>query len=236
MPAAIASIVGHEVRDPYGVSKLAVRGLTQALATEFVSPGLTATENAMQDVPETVVRHLVENLQLVQRVGQVTDVSKRVLFLCSDAASFVTGETFKVSGGYPRTISPRSQARVRVTGLRLDRGVLTNLYEAITDHAGVTSPRPFNDMGGIQALTTKDRAFLPVGGVLVLGDRGQLVRRGEHPPRRARSRVAPARRDAGLLIRRCGHVHKDLRSCPPDQGPHTHSGCLTSSCARGSWV
>jgi hypothetical protein len=31
-------------------------------------------------------------------------------------------------------------------------------------------------------------------------------------------------------------VHKDLRSCPPDQGPHTHSGCLTSSCARGSWV
>jgi hypothetical protein len=88
----------------------------------------------MQDVPETVVRHLVENLELVHRVGQVTDISKRVLFLCSDAASFVTGETLKVSGGYPRTISPRSQARVRVTGLRLDRGVLTNLYEAITDH------------------------------------------------------------------------------------------------------
>jgi NAD(P)-dependent dehydrogenase (short-subunit alcohol dehydrogenase family) len=106
----IASIAGHKPASPYGVSKLAVRGLTQALATELapdrirvnaVSPGLMATEAAMADLPAELVRTFVDDLQLVHRTGQVGDVVAAVLFLSSDAASFVTGETLKVSGGYP---------------------------------------------------------------------------------------------------------------------------------------
>lgn len=106
----IASIAAHLSSTPYGVSKLAVRGLTQALANEFaddgvrvnaVSPGLMATDNALADLPEEFVRNFRDNLQLIHRTGRVDDVVAAVLFLCSDAASFITGETVKVSGGYP---------------------------------------------------------------------------------------------------------------------------------------
>ena len=56
----IASIAAHLSTSPYGVSKLAVRGLTIAFAAEFaphrirvnaISPGLMATENAMAELP-----------------------------------------------------------------------------------------------------------------------------------------------------------------------------------------
>jgi NAD(P)-dependent dehydrogenase (short-subunit alcohol dehydrogenase family) len=106
----IASIAGHKPSSPYGVSKLAVRGLTQALATELaadgirvnaVSPGLMATDAAMADLPAELVRSFVDDLQLIHRRGEVRDVVEAVLFLASDAASFITGETLKVSGGHP---------------------------------------------------------------------------------------------------------------------------------------
>ncbi len=106
----IASIAAHLSSTPYGVSKLAVRGLTVALAQEFaedgirvnaISPGLMATENAIADLPEEFVRDFRDNKQLVHRTGTVEDIVAAVLYLCSDAAGFITGETLKVSGGYP---------------------------------------------------------------------------------------------------------------------------------------
>jgi 3-oxoacyl-[acyl-carrier protein] reductase len=95
------------------VSKLAVRGITVALAGEFapdgirvnaISPGLMATENAMTDLPDEMLKDFVENRQLVHRLGRMDDVVAAMAFLCSDDASFITGETIKVSGGYPAEI------------------------------------------------------------------------------------------------------------------------------------
>jgi NAD(P)-dependent dehydrogenase (short-subunit alcohol dehydrogenase family) len=109
----ISSIAGFMATSPYGVSKLAVRGLTMAFATELaadkirvnaVAPGLMATENALLDLPKELVDRFVGELQLVKRLGQMDDIAKTVLFLCSDDASFITGETIKVSGGYPLAI------------------------------------------------------------------------------------------------------------------------------------
>jgi NAD(P)-dependent dehydrogenase (short-subunit alcohol dehydrogenase family) len=106
----LSSISGFLPTSPYGVSKLAVRGLTIALATELgadgirvnaVAPGLTATENALADLPEEMVATFKDELQLVKRTGTMGDVTPVVLFLCSDDAAFITGETLKVSGGYP---------------------------------------------------------------------------------------------------------------------------------------
>jgi NAD(P)-dependent dehydrogenase (short-subunit alcohol dehydrogenase family) len=42
---------------------------------------------------------VIRSLQLVQREGTVDDVVRALLFLCSDSAGFVTGETLKVAGG-----------------------------------------------------------------------------------------------------------------------------------------
>lgn len=106
----ISSMASYASRSPYGVSKLAVRGLTIAFATEFapmgircnaIAPGLIATESALADLPQETVDSIVKDRQLIHRLGQVDDIVQMMLFLCSERSSFITGETFKVSGGTP---------------------------------------------------------------------------------------------------------------------------------------
>jgi 3-oxoacyl-[acyl-carrier protein] reductase len=106
----ISSMAAHLHVSPYAVSKLAVRGLTVSLASELapdkirvncISPGLMATENAMAELPQEMVDDFVSTKQLIHRLGQMDDIVNAALFLCSDDASFITGETIKVSGGYP---------------------------------------------------------------------------------------------------------------------------------------
>ena len=48
-----------------------------------------------------MVDDFVLNRQLVHRLGRMDDIVAAALFLCSDEASFITGETVKVTGGYP---------------------------------------------------------------------------------------------------------------------------------------
>lgn len=100
----------------YAVTKLAVRGLTVALAAELaqdnirvvgLAPGGTASEGAIaeQSTPEGQ-RHfarLVEH-QLIKRAGTMEDLVGPMLFLCSDLAGMVTGETLIVGGGFPLRI------------------------------------------------------------------------------------------------------------------------------------
>lgn len=106
----ISSMAGFMNITPYGVSKLAVRGLTVAFASELssdrirvnaIAPGLMNTENALADLPQALVDHIVRERQLIHRLGTMNDVVSAMLYLCSDEASFITGETLKVSGGYP---------------------------------------------------------------------------------------------------------------------------------------
>jgi 3-oxoacyl-[acyl-carrier protein] reductase len=106
----ISSMAGYMSATPYAVSKLTVRGLTVAFATELaqdrirvnaIAPGLMNTENALADLPKPLIDELTYRLQLVRRLGTMEDVVSAMLFLCSDDASFITGETLKVSGGYP---------------------------------------------------------------------------------------------------------------------------------------
>jgi NAD(P)-dependent dehydrogenase (short-subunit alcohol dehydrogenase family) len=106
----ISSIAGHMSATPYGVSKLAVKGLTIALAREMsgsnirvnaIAPGLMATENAVGDLPDELFDQFVNHNQLVHRRGEVADIVSAMLYLCSEDASFITGETLSVSGGFP---------------------------------------------------------------------------------------------------------------------------------------
>jgi NAD(P)-dependent dehydrogenase (short-subunit alcohol dehydrogenase family) len=95
---------------PYGVSKLAVRGLTVAFAQELapdkirvnaIAPGFMATENAVSDIPSDIVDKVVNEFQMVHRMGTMDDVVAAALYLSSDDAGFVTGQTLSVNGGYP---------------------------------------------------------------------------------------------------------------------------------------
>jgi len=106
----LSSVAGYLNRTPYGVSKLAVRGLTVAFATELaadgirvnaIAPGMIDPGATAAGLPDSVVEHIVAERQLVHRVGTAADVVAALRYLCSADAAFITGETLKVAGGYP---------------------------------------------------------------------------------------------------------------------------------------
>lgn len=106
---AAASVAGHAGGSlghaHYGASKGAVLSLMRGLAREFgprlrvnaVSPGTIETpmiaDNAALKNPD-----LVSSFAL-KRMGRPEEVASVIAFLCSDAASYVTGETIMVCGG-----------------------------------------------------------------------------------------------------------------------------------------
>lgn len=109
----IASVAAFTNSSPYGVSKLAVRGLTIAHARDFASdnirvnaiaPGLMATQAIRQELPAALFEKFSNEHQLIRRTGEIEDIVAAMLFLCSEQAAFITGETLKVSGGYPLVI------------------------------------------------------------------------------------------------------------------------------------
>jgi 3-oxoacyl-[acyl-carrier protein] reductase len=91
----------------YGLAKLGINGLTLALAKELgpknirvnaIAPGPTDTEATQNAVPEAVIKHILGQLPL-GRMGKTQDIVDACLFLLSEQASWVTGQTWCVDGG-----------------------------------------------------------------------------------------------------------------------------------------
>jgi NAD(P)-dependent dehydrogenase (short-subunit alcohol dehydrogenase family) len=108
--ASIVSALGMEETSAYVASKHAVIGLTRTAALETskdgirvnaVSPAAIGTETwqAMaKNDPQT--RAYVESQHPIGRIGTPEEVANAVLFLCSPAASFITGTNLFIDGGY----------------------------------------------------------------------------------------------------------------------------------------
>lgn len=105
---SISSMAGYKGENAYGISKLAVRGLTVALARELapdgirvcgIAPGLISSEEVFARFPEERRERYINEIQLVRRLGQVEDIAGAAAYLASEEASFVTAETLLVTGG-----------------------------------------------------------------------------------------------------------------------------------------
>jgi len=104
--SSIVGVHGNLGQTNYGASKAGIIGFTKSLARELGSRGVRANVVApgyvhtrLTDVlPEEAREAMLTNTPL-GRLGDPEDVAGAVRFLCSDEASFITGEVLLVDGG-----------------------------------------------------------------------------------------------------------------------------------------
>jgi 3-oxoacyl-[acyl-carrier protein] reductase len=104
--SSIVGVHGNWGQTNYAASKAGIIGFTKSLARELgsrniranvVAPGYVKTQ--LTDVlPEEATGAMLQNTPL-GRLGEPADVAGAVRFLCSDEASFITGEVLLVDGG-----------------------------------------------------------------------------------------------------------------------------------------
>ncbi|HEY6228626.1 MAG TPA: glucose 1-dehydrogenase [Verrucomicrobiae bacterium] len=94
----------------YSATKGAVDALTRSLAAELgprkirvnaINPGMVETEGFQSaGIGESDMRKQVEAQTPLGRIGQPIDIAGAAVFLASQDAAWITGETFRISGGY----------------------------------------------------------------------------------------------------------------------------------------
>ena len=115
--SAVSSIRGVPNRYAYGATKAAVIGLTKAVAADFIQQGIRcnavcpgtikspslgeriATPSQETGESTDVVRQDFIGRQPMGRLGTAKEVAALALFLASDEASYISGQTHLVDGG-----------------------------------------------------------------------------------------------------------------------------------------
>ncbi|TKC97945.1 glucose 1-dehydrogenase [Polyangium fumosum] len=106
--ASVAGLLGAPLQGMYGTTKAAVMSMTKTMAVELGASGIRVNAIAPGLVDTRFAAALVQNKDIVERVvgrtplgryGQPDEIAGAALYLASDAASFLTGQTIVVDGG-----------------------------------------------------------------------------------------------------------------------------------------
>src|SRR5256714_7084094 len=108
--SSVAGVIGFPGLGIYVASKHAVIGLTKTAALEFSAQGIRINAVNPAVIDTEMVDRLAEGMNVkkddlttfhpIGRLGRVEEVAEAVLWLCSDKASFVTGHSLIIDGGF----------------------------------------------------------------------------------------------------------------------------------------
>lgn len=105
--ASISGVVGFYGQVNYSAAKAGVIAITKVLSKELarrnitvnaVAPGVVLTEMG-ESIPADVRQGMLEQIPL-GRFGEPREISDIIVFLCSDLASYMTGQTLHANGGW----------------------------------------------------------------------------------------------------------------------------------------
>lgn len=106
--SSVVGVFGNIGQANYSATKAGVIGLTKTWAKEFARKGVPVRVNAiapgyvMTDILKTVPQDLLDQfaqMTMLKRLGQPEEIAKVALFLASDDASYITGQTIQADGG-----------------------------------------------------------------------------------------------------------------------------------------
>jgi 3-oxoacyl-[acyl-carrier protein] reductase len=106
--SSVSGLMGNPGQANYSASKAGIIGMTQTVARELASrkrqitvnaicPGFIATE--MTDALGPALEEEIKKRIPAQRLGSAEEIADAVLFLASDSAAYITGQTLVVDGG-----------------------------------------------------------------------------------------------------------------------------------------
>jgi NAD(P)-dependent dehydrogenase (short-subunit alcohol dehydrogenase family) len=108
--SSVAGVIGFPGIGIYVASKHAVIGLTKTAALEYSAQGIRINAVNPAVIDTDMVDRLADGMNMkkddltafhpIGRIGRVQEVAEAVLWLCSDKASFVTGHSLIVDGGF----------------------------------------------------------------------------------------------------------------------------------------
>jgi len=101
--SSVSARLGHRGQTNYSAAKAGLEGACRSLASEVarlgirvnvVAPGLIETE-----MTEAVPRNMIKQIVPMARMGKPEEVARVVRFLCSEDASYITGQVISINGG-----------------------------------------------------------------------------------------------------------------------------------------
>ncbi len=108
--SSIAGLVGVQAMPAYVAAKHGIVGLTKTAALEYGTAGIrvnavcpSAVRTPLMEQIISSMPELAENMNEnhpIGRIGETNEIAESLLWLCSDASSFVTGHAMVVDGGY----------------------------------------------------------------------------------------------------------------------------------------